>query len=201
MERIVDFYYGIGSRYSYLASTQIAGLERDTGCRVRWRPFYSKDLMAARRMDPFIGPPPSGQYETPYRSTDAARWAAFYGIPYKEPDWPALDWRRYALAAVAADRLGACVAFSRQLFNAVFGAGTAPTDDAAFARLAEQAGLSGQRLVEMIDASETATQHQQTMAEAIAAGVFGVPSFVTDGAMFWGNDRLGLLRHHLGASR
>jgi 2-hydroxychromene-2-carboxylate isomerase len=40
----VDFYYGLGSRYSYLASTQIARLERDTGARVRWRPLYSGDL-------------------------------------------------------------------------------------------------------------------------------------------------------------
>ncbi len=31
--RIVHFYYGIGSRYAYLAATQIAALERDTGCR------------------------------------------------------------------------------------------------------------------------------------------------------------------------
>jgi 2-hydroxychromene-2-carboxylate isomerase len=201
MTQIVDFYYGIGSRYSYLASTQIAGLERDTGCRVRWRPFYSKDLMAARRMDPFLGPPPSGQYETHYRTTDATRWAALYGVPYKEPDWPGLDWRRYALAAVAADRLGAGAAFTRQLFDAVFGAGIAPTDDAALARLAEQAGLSGRQLVEMTDAPEAAAQHRQTMADALAAGVFGVPSFVIDGAMFWGNDRLALLRHHLGESR
>jgi 2-hydroxychromene-2-carboxylate isomerase len=29
--------------------------------------------------------------------------------------------------------------------------------------------------------------------------MFDVPSFVTDGAMFWGNDQLVLLRHHLGA--
>jgi len=34
-KHLVDFYYAIGSRYSYLASTQIARLERETGCRVR----------------------------------------------------------------------------------------------------------------------------------------------------------------------
>lgn len=38
---MVDFYYSIGSRYSYLASTQIAALEKETGCRVAWYPVNS----------------------------------------------------------------------------------------------------------------------------------------------------------------
>jgi 2-hydroxychromene-2-carboxylate isomerase len=37
----VNFYYSMGSRYSYLASTQIATLERETSCCVEWNP--SKD--------------------------------------------------------------------------------------------------------------------------------------------------------------
>jgi len=43
-ERVVDFYYSIGSRYSYLASTQIAKLERETGSRVRWHPVNGPDI-------------------------------------------------------------------------------------------------------------------------------------------------------------
>lgn len=38
------------------------------------------------------------------------------------------------------------------------------------------------------------------IVDALAAGVFGVPSFVIDGALFWGNDRLVLLRQQLRAS-
>ncbi len=39
----VIFYYGVASRYSYLASTQIAALEEETGWRVRWLPICSRD--------------------------------------------------------------------------------------------------------------------------------------------------------------
>ncbi|MGH6944957.1 MAG: hypothetical protein ACREH6_12145 [Geminicoccaceae bacterium] len=55
----LDFFYGIGGRYSYLASTQIARLEADTGCR----PLDSGDLFAVRGTDPFAGAPVSGQYD------------------------------------------------------------------------------------------------------------------------------------------
>ena len=72
----VDFYYSIGSRYSYLASSQIAALERETGCRVVWHPLNSTTLISRRGANPFEGPPVSGQYDWSYRERDAKRWAA-----------------------------------------------------------------------------------------------------------------------------
>lgn len=60
---MVDFYYSIGSRYSYLASTQIAALEKETGCRVAWYPVNSLRLIDQRGVSPFKGEPVSGQYE------------------------------------------------------------------------------------------------------------------------------------------
>ena len=197
MQRTVAFYFGIGSRYSYLASTQIEQLEADTGCRVLWRPLYSTDLMAARGMDPFRGAPSSGQYEARYRTIDAARWARFYGVPYADPDWSAHPWRRYALAAVAAGRLGNSAAYSHALFAAIFADGAGPLDDEALAELAKAAGLPGDRLLASLADEQTETEHRHNIEAALAAGVFGVPSFVVDGEMFWGNDRLVLLRHDL----
>ena len=199
MARMVEFFYGIGSRYSYLASSQMERLERDTGATVRWRPLYSSLLMQRRGMDPFKGAPASGQYETAYRTQDVARWAAYYGIPFHDPDWDALDWQRFALAAVVADRLGGVVPFTKNLYDAVFGRGAAPKSDAKLARIADRSGLDGREFLRLIDDAETQQRHDQTIADALAAGVFGVPSFVIDGELFWGNDRLVLLRHHLGA--
>jgi hypothetical protein len=36
---VVEFFYGLGSRYSYLSATQLDRLVAETGCRVRWRPI------------------------------------------------------------------------------------------------------------------------------------------------------------------
>lgn len=199
MSKTVEFFYGIGSRYSYLASSQMERLERDTGAAVRWRPLYSGLLMERRGMDPFKGAPASGQYEAAYRTLDVARWASYYGLPFHDPDWDALDWERLALAAVAADRLGGVVPFTKNLYDAVFGAGVAPKTDARLARIADGSGLEGREFLRLLDDAETRKHHDRTIDDVLAAGVFGVPSFVVDGELFWGNDRLILLRHHLGA--
>ncbi len=73
----IDFYYSMGSRYSYLASTQIAKLERDTGCSVEWIPVNSDN--------PFNGENGNEQYDWKYRELDARRWADLYGVPFVEP--------------------------------------------------------------------------------------------------------------------
>jgi 2-hydroxychromene-2-carboxylate isomerase len=113
---VVDFYYGIASRYSYLASTQIPALERDTGCGVAWHPLHSAELMRLRGRDPFDGGSVSGQYDWPYRRYDAECWAGCYGLPYREPDFDNYDPRMLARACVAARRLDAGVAFSNVIF-------------------------------------------------------------------------------------
>src|SRR5215831_21225054 len=103
----VSFFYSIGSRYSYLASTQIDALQRDCGCAVQWIPLNSVALMAERGMSPFGEDPVSGQYVWTYREADAIRWARFYGAPYIEPRGRVeFEPQLVALAAVAANRVG-----------------------------------------------------------------------------------------------
>jgi 2-hydroxychromene-2-carboxylate isomerase len=194
---LVHFFYGLGSRYSYLASTQIARLEADTGCRVRWRPLYSADLFAARGADPFRGEPISGQYDWSYRRFDAECWADYYGVPFREPGDVDADWRLLALAAAAADRMGAIQPFSQKVFDAVFVHGTSPLDAQACLRLAGEVGLDESSFGVVLEAPETAAALAATLADAQAQGVFGVPSFVLDGQIYWGNDRLPIVRHML----
>jgi 2-hydroxychromene-2-carboxylate isomerase len=195
--RSVEFFYALGSRYSYLASTQIAQLEADTGGRVRWRPLYSADLFAARGRNPFEGQPVSGQYEWAYRRRDAERWAAYYGVPYREPEDVRFDPRRLALACTAAVSLGAVELFSRRLFQALFVEGTSPLDDAVCVMLAREIGLAEGAFHAALGHSETAARLAATVEEAAARGLFGIPSFVVGDEIYFGNDRLPLVRHAL----
>jgi 2-hydroxychromene-2-carboxylate isomerase len=64
-------------------------------------------------------------------------------------------------------------------------------------RIAAASGLAESAFAEALTAPATAQAQAATLAEALAAGVFGVPSFVVGDRLFWGNDRLPLLRHHL----
>src|SRR5262245_29817145 len=64
---IVEFFFSPGSRYSYLAASQIPSIEAETGCVVDWRPVNGADVRARRGRDPFAGDSISGQYDWDYR--------------------------------------------------------------------------------------------------------------------------------------
>jgi 2-hydroxychromene-2-carboxylate isomerase len=193
----VEFFFSPASRYSYLAATQMDALERDTGCNVVWRPVHGPDIRALRGHDPFQGPAISGQYDHAYRKMDAEAWAAFYGVPFVEPREFHFDYRLFARAAVAGQRMGAGEGFQLALTDAIYGRELWPLDLAVVMGVVTMCGLEPDRFVAELDSAEVAAQLNQTAAEAFKRGAFGVPTFFVGEKMFWGNDRLVLLRHEL----
>jgi 2-hydroxychromene-2-carboxylate isomerase len=194
----VDFYFGIGSRYSYLAAARIPALEAETGARVTWRAVYSRELIRRAGADPFAGPNLRGQYDPAYRTRDARRWAGFLGIPYVEPDFAALDSKPLALWSTAAELAGRGAAFGAAILGAVFGRDAVPRSQADLTTIANEAGLSAEHVAQLVESGAAAEAHEQSIEDALSAGAFGVPTFVTDdGELFWGQDRVPLLAHHL----
>ncbi len=192
----VDFYYGLGSRYSYLASTRLAHIEAETGCRFHWHPLKSGALMELRGGHPFRGAPVSGQYEWPYRQYDAEAWAEYYGVPYREPVDFLVDPEYLARAATAAKRLGAVEAYSRRLFQAIFVEARAIAE-ADLSGFAEDVGLDAPAFRAHLEEPATAGLHEAALQEAHRRGAFGVPTFFVGKRLFWGNDRLPLVEHAL----
>jgi 2-hydroxychromene-2-carboxylate isomerase len=153
--QIVEFFFAPGSRYSYLAASQIGKLEADTGCRVAWRPVYGPDMRALRGRDPFAREPVSGQYEWSYRRADAELWADFYGIPFREPPSRDIDFKLLSRAATVAAHMGAAAVYGWRVCEAVYGSDAWPLDAALCVRLAAQVGLPSAEFAARLDAPQT----------------------------------------------
>lgn len=190
--KTVDFYLGLGSRYSYLAASQVDRIEKACGCRFVWKPIASGALMDRRGGNPFRGEPLSGQYDWGYREYDAKCWAAHYGIPFREPVAFRVDPDVLALACLAADGQGALVQCCRLLQKLIFVDGVA-IDDVVIADLPARLWLDRQAFQRDLVSSQTRARHEGLLDEARTRGAFGVPTFFLDEQMFWGNDRLVLL--------
>ena len=188
----VDFYLGLGSRYSYLAATQLDRIESKYRCRFIWKPIASGALIGRRGGNPFHGEPVSGQYDWAYREQDARAWADFYGVPFTEPKAFRKDPTAMALACLAADAQDALEPCCRLIHRMVFVDGL-QIDDAAIESIPDGLGIDPNRFHRDMAATETAARHERLIDEAHARGAFGVPTFFLGGRMFWGNDRLVLL--------
>jgi len=188
----VDFYLGLGSRYSYLAASQVDRIEKQHGCRFVWKPIASGALIERRGDNPFRKGGGVGQYDWAYREYDAKAWAAHYGIPFCEPAAFKVGPEVPALACLAADRQGALVPCCRRLFELICAEG-AVIDAAAIDALPVRLGLDPAAFRRDLDSPDVRASHEALIDEAEARGAFGVPTFFLGDRMFWGNDRLPLL--------
>jgi 2-hydroxychromene-2-carboxylate isomerase len=194
---VVDAYLGLGSRYSYLASTQLDRIAQETGASFNWIPIFSEELRPPDR-DPFKGPPISGQYEWFYRRQDAEAWADYYQVPFREPMGRlTVDYRLLVRAAFAAGSLKQRVPMMKRLFAAVFIDDRADIDAAACIDCAVDIGIERNAFRNAFQNPAIEAERFAIVERAQARGVFGVPFFFTGGRSFFGNDRLVLLTHHL----
>ncbi len=197
---IVDFYFGVGSRYSYLVSTQLASFGAETGTHFNWLAVNSARLIAVAHggQSPFANPNGTGQYNWSYRRRDAEAWADLYEVPYREPHGRlALDPDLLSLACTVARRLGVAENYARVLFRTVFTDDLAAVDRAVCLARADEAGLDRSAFTDALDDPGTRAERERVTQEAAERGAFGVPTFAFGERLFWGNDRLVLLRHAL----
>ena len=192
----IEFFFGLGSRYSYLAFSQISRIEASLSCVFSLRPVSSVELMGLRGASPFRGAPLSGQYQWDYRRRDAEAWAGYYRVPFVEPKRLPEDHRLLARACCAAEVQGALRRYCEAMFEAVF-VNNESIDAKACIGIASRIGLDTWLFYEAMSSSPVEQSVTTNARRAFERGAFGVPTFFIDDRMFWGNDRLVLLEHYL----
>ncbi|UWQ50557.1 2-hydroxychromene-2-carboxylate isomerase [Leisingera caerulea] len=194
----ITFWFEFASTYSYLSVMRIGALAAARGVAVDWKPFLLGPVFAAQGWDtsPFNIYPAKGRYMW----RDMERICAARGLPFRRPDpFPqnGLKAARLAIATAEQDRIEA---FTKAVFQAQFGDGADISSDAVLQGCLCQAGLDeALRLRAQSPAIKSALRAQTD--EAIAAGIFGAPSFICGPELFWGDDRLEQALEHAAAAR
>ena len=188
MSATIEFFFDIGSPYSYLAATQMEALGARTGAEIRWRPFLLGGVFKA------VGnrPPAALAEKGSWMLGDLARWAAHYGVPFAMsshfPVNSLLPMR--ALTALEAREPSRVPALALALYRDYWVDDVDVSTAEAVADAAVRVGLEAAPLLEGAVAQATKDCLRETTEEAIARGAFGAPTFFVGDAMFWGNDCL-----------
>jgi 2-hydroxychromene-2-carboxylate isomerase len=184
----IHFHFDYLSPYAYLAWTQIHALAARHSREVLPVPTLLAPLLAHGKT--------KGPAEIPAKRVwifkDTVRTARKLGVPLAPPPShpfnPLLALRVTGLVEGGPQRR-----LVDGLYAATRGGGSGVEDPAAVARIATEAGLDGEALVRQAQAPEAKDRLRSTTERAIAAGVFGVPTMIVDGELFWGLDAFGHL--------
>jgi 2-hydroxychromene-2-carboxylate isomerase len=183
----VDFWFSIGSTYSYLTVMRLPAIEREHGVSFRWRPFNVRAVMLEMNNIPFANKP----VKAAYMWRDVARRAARYGLSPKLPaPYPLAELERANRVAVIAAREGWCADYVRASYRRWFEEGHPAGSEPNLSDSLREAGQNPEEVLSRADSSEGVEGLLTATAEAQALGIFGSPSFVVDRELFWGDDRL-----------
>lgn len=191
--RTVPFYLDFISPYTWMALMQSERFAAEHGIRWQLRPVVYAALLDAHGL--------TGPAETPakrrYAFNDVVRCAQSYGLRFEGP--PEHPFRSLeALRTLFAFRDDpAALRLAVRLSDVCWGEGRPLTDPRVIRAAVESVGLDATALDRRI-ADGAVKQGLRRMTEgAIDLGVFGVPTFVVDGELFWGHDRLEHLARRL----
>jgi 2-hydroxychromene-2-carboxylate isomerase len=190
----LEFWYDFHSPWAYLAATRIEALAGRHEVAARWRPLHLPRLIEA------IGgrrPLAENAAFVSWYKQDLLDWAELYGITIRyHPDYP-LRPARALRAALCAEELGAAPAFASAVFRAYWSESRDISDIGVLSEIGASCGLGGASIRAAATDAGYGRRLEANTREAIGRGIFGVPSIICRGKLFFGNDRLDLLERWL----
>jgi 2-hydroxychromene-2-carboxylate isomerase len=184
----IEFWFEFASTYSYPAALRIEALAAARGVPIAWRAFLLGPIFREQGWNdsPFNLYPAKGRYMW----RDLERVCAGLGIPFTRPSrFP----RNGLLAArVACWFEGApwLPAFVRAVYRANFARDQEISEAGVVAACLAEAGAAPEAVLDAAAQEEARVKLRARTDEAGHLGIFGAPSFVVGGELFWGNDRL-----------
>lgn len=199
MTKVVDYYFSPSSPWTYLGHRRLGEIAAATATDIVPMPVDFGLVF------PVSGGLPLKQRSVQrqaYRLTELKRWRSHLSEPLTlEPRYFPVDANPASLLLIAALPLGSRRVM--QLAGAVMRACWVEerniADPDTLAAIADAQGLHGRALLEVAGTAESAATYESFTARAIAAQVFGAPTFVFRDELFWGQDRLEFLERALAA--
>ena len=198
MSRTIEYYFAPQSPWTFLGHERLLQLLRASRREVRVLPVDYGRIFPLSGGLPLPKRAPQRQA---YRLVELQRFAEHLDLPLRpQPKHFPVDGNPAALLITAVAQLDGMAA-AMQLAGAVFAACWREERDIAsdgtLAELLEETDLPAERLARSREADIRARYDAHTQA-AIDAGVFGAPTYVIDGELFWGQDRLDFVARKLG---
>jgi 2-hydroxychromene-2-carboxylate isomerase len=197
MPRTIDYFFTPQSPWTYLGHARFVAMARAAGATVRLRPV---DFGA---VFPVSGGLPLGKrapQRQAYRLVEMARFSRHLGLPInlKPKFFPVSgdDAAKFLIAIDLHDGTETALRVGSAVFAAVWLQERNIADPAVLEALAVECGLPAKR-VEQSQSQAVQERYDDYTQQAIDAQVFGAPTYVVDGELFWGQDRLDFVERAL----
>ena len=185
----IDFWFSIGSTYTYLSVTRVDSISKSENVIFNWIPFSVRKIMMEMDNIPFT--PPSKKIKSDYMWRDIERRAQFYGLSPKLPaPYPLTQFDLANKIAILGMNEGWGINYVKNTYQRWFEERKEPATEPNLSEIMEDMNLNKDEVLKKVNSPEIEAIYQKNTSNAFQSGVFGSPTFIYEGEVFWGDDRL-----------
>ena len=184
----IEFWFSIGSTYTYLSVTRLKEVEQKYEVKFSWQPFSVRKIMLEMDNVPF---PPTKKVKADYMWRDIERRANSYGFEAKVPaPYPLKEFNLANKIAVIGMQEGWCSDYVIVTYRRWFVTGLEPGSEPNVSESLREIDQDPERALELAADDNIHKAYLSQTEQAQTKRIFGSPSFIVDGELFWGDDRL-----------
>tara|TARA_A100001011_G_scaffold289167_1_gene300299 strand:- start:412 stop:1002 length:591 start_codon:yes stop_codon:yes gene_type:complete len=184
----IDFYFSIGSTYTYLTVTRILDVEKKHQIKFNWKPFSVRVIMKEMDNIPF---PKDKINKVNYMWRDIERRAEGYGFFAKTPvPYPLSEFDLANKIAILGLDKGWGIDYIRLTYKKWFQEGKEPAIDPSISEICKELALNKNEIVSEAKSEIFEKKYMSNTDSARENKVFGSPSFIVEDEIFWGDDRM-----------
>jgi len=199
----IEFFFDCSSPWTYLAFHNIQPLAAEFGAQISWRPILVGGIFNTVNPSVYEGRAHPVPAKARYSGKDLQDWARVAGLKIKMPPsvFPVNSVKAMRMCLVLAPE-GELIPFARAVFEAYWGADQDISQDVVLREICARQGLDAETLLAAQAEPPVKDQLRANTDEVMARGGFGSPTIFVGGAdMYFGNDRLPLVRAALERAR
>ena len=184
----IDFYFSIGSTYTYLSVTRILDVEKKHQVKFNWKPFSVRMIMKEMNNIPF---PKDKINKVNYMWRDIERRAEGYGFFARTPvPYPLSEFDLANQIAVLGLNKDWGIDYVRLTYKKWFQEGKEPAIDPSISEVCQELKLNKDDIIPEAKTKLIEDSYLANTNSARENKIFGSPSFVVDNEIFWGDDRM-----------
>ena len=184
----IDFFFSIGSTYTYLSVTRILEVEKKNQIKFTWKPFSVRAIMKEMNNIPF---PKDKLNKVNYMWRDIERRAGGYGFFAKTPvPYPLSEFDLANQIAILGLKKGWGIDYVRLTYKKWFQEGKEPAIDPSITEVCRELNIDKDEIISQANSKEIINNYNLNTNSARDNKIFGSPSFVVKNEIFWGDDRM-----------
>jgi 2-hydroxychromene-2-carboxylate isomerase len=197
VSKTVDYYFAPQSPWTYLGHARFTAMVEKSGATVRVLPV---DLGRVFPVSGGLPLPKRAPQRQAYRLLELKRFSEHLKMPMNiQPKYFPVggdDAAKLIIAVDLQDGAAQAMRVAGAIFTACWSQERNIASEATFTEILNELGLPAER-IEQAHSQAVQTRYDADTQRAIDIGVFGAPSYVVDGEMFWGQDRLDFVERKL----